>query len=188
MTVPSKSQCHHDGDDRFEAFEKEILEACKRTWDDDVQANENAESILAELHRCDASGREYYMTDRGEYYYYVVRHFDVDGYVKSFFDELHRVDGFIKPGSYIRDEQPMGALEHVVEVGSLGDSKHMEPLEYMEAIEKGLPDRKSLFFTREKMQRQYRQKDIVITTETTGSRRSKKNCTIPFDVFGRRTR
>ena len=150
MTVPSKSQCHHDGDDRFEAFEKEILEACKRTWDDDVQANENAESILAELHRCDASGREYYMTDRGEYYYYVVRHFDVDGYVKSFFDELHRVDGFIKPGSYIRDEQPMGALEHVVEVGSLGDSKHMEPLEYMEAIEKGLPDRKSLFFHKRK--------------------------------------
>ena len=72
MSVALKSRCHHDGDDRFEAFEKAILEACKRTWDDDVQANENAESILAALYRCDASGREYYMTDKGEYYHYVV--------------------------------------------------------------------------------------------------------------------
>ena len=120
MSVALKSRCHHDGDDRFEAFEKEILEACMRTWDDDVQANENAESILAALYRCDASGREYYMTDKGEYYYYVFR-------------------SLFQRGSWRQDE-------HVVEVGSLGDSKHMEPLEYMEAIEKGLPDRKSLFF------------------------------------------
>ena len=114
MSVALKSRCHHDGDDRFEAFEKEILEACMRTWDDDVQANENAESILTELHRCDATGREYYMTNKGEYYHYV-------------FSPL------FQRGSWPQDEE-------VIEVGYLCDSKHMHPLEYMEAIDKGLPD------------------------------------------------
>ena len=123
MTVPSKSRCHHDGDDRFEAFEKAILEACKRTWDDDVQANENAESILAELHRCDASGREYYMTDKGEYYYYRVSH-------------GHRI--------------ATGTSETLVEAGELSGSRYLHPLAYMKlhtAVKKlkdsGMPEKQA---------------------------------------------
>ena len=120
---PLKSHRHHDGDDRFEAFEEELYDTFQRVWEEDkienfsMNLDDYVSSVLDELYRVDEyddpdedyydHGREYYMTSQGEYYFYVVTH----GY-----------------------RNVTGTFEEVVEAGELSGSRYLHPLAYMEAM------------------------------------------------------